>query len=223
MGVRLVPREELDRREREFHAAKTPPPPKPNVINVDAVLVFGQARVFEFGGVGYRAPPLTYPQGIRLLVAAHALEDLIEQKAGARVVQQAARVAALSLRGVVSPVRRWRYLTAWRRPFLQAPVDELLGLLRWLVMVPDAASYQPPTKKETHDYVDALFAFARAYPALMRDGHPLSWAHYLYGNRHLGRAQVREDLRASSAARVSQAEQKEYRRYAAEMRAAAGW
>lgn len=37
--------------------------------------------------------------------------------------------------------------------------------------------------------------FAAAFPALMKDGVPLSWRHFVYGLAHLGRAHARESLR----------------------------
>lgn len=57
----------------------------------------------------------------------------------------------------------------------------------------------------------------RAYgntPWCNRDGFPRSWAHYVHGLRHLGRAHLREQLAQAQAVRIGQhADEKGYARW----------
>lgn len=63
-----------------------------------------------------------------------------------------------------------------------------------------------------------MATFAHRLPAWTGpDGFPLSWRHYVYGSAYIGRADAREDVRAASAHRVSQADQKGYRAWLREM------
>lgn len=41
--------------------------------------------------------------------------------------------------------------------------------------------------------------FANAFPAMMQDGVPLSWRHFVYGLSHLSRAHARESLRLAGS------------------------
>lgn len=44
-----------------------------------------------------------------------------------------------------------------------------------------------------------------------RDGFPLSWRHYCYGLRYLGRSHIREQLARAGAARMAAAETDDYK------------
>ena len=198
--------------------------PEPVVINIDAVLAIGQSREFAWGARKLRAPPLSYAQGIRLLVAANALRDLRDKQAPPKVVQAALTLAATLIRQTVKP-RHWWHGLRWSRAFTQDDAESIEGLLRWLTDIPDqSAPPKPATRQVTVDLMDVLAEFARDFPAWVgADGFPRSWAHYLYGLRHMSRAVAREDLRHSAAARASQYETKDYNEFAREMRQAAGW
>lgn len=226
--MRIRPFDELlaesRQRYQEWRKRKADGSGKPKVINVEAVLVFGQPRVVTWGAIKYHAPPLTYRQGMKLLTAANALEDQMEHGAAESDVQATIRLAARCVREAVRPRSRVRRLF-WRfsRAFQDEP-DLLIGLIWWLLDVRDQAGYPPPDKPVTVDYLDAKYAFIREYPALCVNGEPRSWADYLYGNRHLMRAHTREDLRHASAVRAGvNADKKEFERYDSDLRSAAGW
>jgi len=201
--------------------------PEPKVINLEALITFNAPRSFIWGGVGYRAPPLSFLAGVRLLVAANALRDLRTANAPEQTQRAAARVAAFVVRANIvplGPMRRLRWRLG-RRPFRWDDPQELEGLCRWLHHVPDDSSAPPPPEKPgILDFADAFAGFVRAYPAWVgTDGLPVSWAAYLYGVRHLTRAMAREDLRRAISARWAGADSKGWSTYFGEQQRLAGW
>lgn len=206
--------------------AKVPPP---KVVNVAAVLAFNAPREFQWGGVGYRAPPLSFAAGVRLQVAANALRDVREAQAPPEVVRAVVRTAARLIVHAMPPRRRPRWLLrrALAAALWAASLADLEGLARWLLHVPDAGAAAPPSDKPiTVDLMDNLVDYARQMPSTWLDsttGFPKSWAHYQYGVRHLARAAARTDLRLATATRLGQVDQKSWRDYSTDQRAAAGW
>lgn len=197
--------------------------PEPLVINIPVVLGFDQPREFQWGGVGLRAPPLSYRLGLRLMVAANALRELRTQKAPASQVAGVLRSTSSLLREAVHPIKCRHWLT-WRRAFRRDDPEAVEGLCCWLVDVLDEAAPPPPPKETvTVDLVDRLAEFCRVFPAWVTNGVPRSWAHYQFGLRHLARQAAREDLRNAIATRAGQADPKGFKEYSAEVRAAAGW
>lgn len=197
--------------------------PEPVVINLDAVLTIGQSREVQWGAIKLHAPPLSFVLGARLYVSANALRDLREKKAPPQSIKAAQHVVAALLRQAVKPARSIDRLRCWWCVFLKDTPEELESLIHWLLHVPDEAGYVPPKQKVTIDFMDNVMTFAKAFPSCMKDGWPLSWAHYQYGMRHLGRAWAREELRTASATRMAQTEVKDFKPYVIETRAAAGW
>lgn len=197
--------------------------PEPSVININAVLVLGQERKVQWGAITLHAPPLPFLLGAKLLVAANALRDLRDKKAPESSMKAAQSVAAALLRQALKPTKKLDRLRCWSCVFTKDSDEDVEGLIRWLIDVPDEASYTPPKKKVTIDFMDNVAQFAAAFPAWMQDGWPLSWAHYQYGSRHLGRAWVREEMRQAAASRAGQAEKKDFQEYVAEQKYAAGW
>lgn len=222
MQVRLE-RHRHDAMERRWHEARQPVAVEPKVINVDAVLVLGQERTVAWGAITLHAPPLSFILGARLLVAANALRDLREKHAPEDSIRAAQSVAAALLRQALKPIKKLDRFRCWSCVFTKDAPEDIEGLISWLLDVPDEASYQPPERKVTIDFMDNVAQFAKAFPAWVKDGWPLSWAHYQYGMRHLGRAWVREELRQAAAARAGQAEKKDFKAYITEQRPAAGW
>lgn len=221
--ARLTPHEELVRRIRVDAEKRIARIPAPVILNIDALVGFLQPREFTLGGVGYRAPPLRYRDGVRLQVVANTLKGL--RDAGATVEQRRVplAVAAALLRPLLSPIARWR--RAWFHRVFTLSVDEMTDLLWRMLDVPDQSPVMPPTGPVTMDWIDELVGFARAFPPtwLDEDGMPRYWAQYLYGVRHLGRARHREDLRLAQATRAAQFVQADFDKWVTEYRAAAGW
>jgi hypothetical protein len=207
-------------RERQVREAADRPTPK--TINVPAVLTLGQPRTLALGGVGLRAPPLSYLNGVRVLVVAHALHA--QRRAGA--TDPATVGLALSLvRNHLHPTARigWRVRAQLRRTLRQDP-EFLEHLTWWLVAVPDEADVVTSASVPTLDLMDQLADFVRHYPKWVGpDGWPLTWDRFVHGSRCLSRARVREDLRHATAVRVAGADQKDYKQFDAEWREAAGW
>jgi hypothetical protein len=222
MQIRPFAELEAEAKQRyKEHFAAVPPP---KIVNLDTLIHFGHPRTFEFGGVGYRAPPLGFAAGYRIMVAANALRDLREGDAPAPTRRSAARVAASLVVPTLSPIW-WRF--GWRirlRRVLLANLDAAEDLLWFLQYVPDDGAVVPPSTQVTIDCMDGLADFVRSFPRWVGpDGQPLTWSHYVYGMRHLGRARSREDLRHTSAVRMAGADKKDYTPWHAELRAAAGW
>lgn len=223
--MQIRPLEELKAEARAAYAKQVAAVPRPVVVNVEAVITLQAPRTFEVGGVGYRAPPLSYPAGQRVQAAAHALHDLRLDRASDATRRAAARVAVSVVLPLLAPVPRWRF--GWRRAFraaFLADLDLAEDLLWWLVSLPDQGAVVLPTRQVTVDTMDTLVDFTREMPSWVgADGWPLSWAHFGYGVRHLSRARARSDLRMGDAVRMASTDQKAYRKWHAEAAAVAGW
>jgi hypothetical protein len=223
----LIPQAELDAQAAEYWKHKFANAPAPTIVNLAAVVALDETRTFAWNGILYRVRPLTYAMGSRFMVVGEALSGL---RRGDRFIDllevtTAVKVAKLLLHSAMRPRAPWRRLL-WplARPFRRDAAADIDSLVRWLLYVPDEAGHAPATERTVFDMVDALATFARHYPAWVgRDGLPLSWAHYVYGNRALGRAMAREDLRHASATRIAAADMKDFGRWHAEIRSAAGW
>ncbi len=69
-----------------------------------------------------------------------------------------------------------------------------------------------------------LCDFAAKLPALMKDGVPLSWRHYVYGCAYLGRERAREALRTAGAVGIAQSiDPAERRNWFERQRLTGGW
>lgn len=228
MGLRIEAFEELEAQAAARFREEVAQAPRPKVANILAALTVtaGQSREFPWGTVSYRAPPLSYPVGLRLLVAAEALRDLREQGASPAVRQEAVRTVAAVLATACQVVGGpWLdRLIRKRAGFSRDDPDTIESLCFHLTHVPDEGAFVLPKKAVTLDLADTLAQFTRAFPSWCgRDGLPLSWAHYQYGSRHLTRASHREDLRAAIAFRVAAAPPKQYGAWQDEWLAIAGW
>jgi hypothetical protein len=197
--------------------------PDPVVINIDAVLTVGQSREFQWGAIKLHAPPLSFNLGARLLVASEAIKELQKKNAPPQAIKAAQSLAVALLRQAVKPSRRIDTLRCWYCVLAEDSPEETVSLIDWLLYVPDDAEYPPITKKIMVDFMDAVAAFVKAFPAWTKDGWPISWAHYTYGHRHMGRAAARDELRQAIASRAGQADMKGWREYARDQQEAAGW
>lgn len=65
--------------------------------------------------------------------------------------------------------------------------------------------------------------YAREFPALMKDGQPLSWRHFVYGMAHLSRVNARESLKLASSTRIASAEKKDFTEWMSTQTFVAGW
>jgi len=216
-GLRRVPQVELERFAHQEYVKAYASAPKPKLRNLLALTEFCVPRIIPWAGVSYRAPPLGFRDGVRLMVAANALQDLRLAGVAPPARREAARVALLCLRSVLRGP--W-----YRRRFRSTDPAEVEAVA-WLVLhVPDEGVLPPAKGSATLDYMDTLAAFARDLPAWCGpDGLPLSWAHYQYGLHHLTRARHREDLRHAISVRAAGAEVKAFKEFENEWRAAAGW
>lgn len=226
--MQIAPFAVLEAHARAEYARKYASVPQPRLVNVDTPLQFTAPRRFVCGGVGYRAPPLTYRQGLQLLITANALKDLQDSKVPADMLEAARHRAALLIRSIVVPRRRLSRLfyRLTRNPFRGLGASTLEKLLRGLTAVPDEAprTSVPSLNRVTVDFMDAAANFARELPAWCgADGLPRSWAHYLYGLRHLERARARIDLRSAVAARAAKTDARNFREYLADEQNVAGW
>lgn len=236
--MQIRPFEELEAMARARYQARYASVPEPTVINVDALVQFHAPRTFEWGGVGLRAPPLSFVNGVRLLVAANALRDLRQAKAPPPFLQAAVQTAALLLRQSVTPLKTRKRL-GWRfsRCFRDDDPEMIEGFLRWLLHVPDDAPSIPPNGKVTWNLVGSVMQFAGKRPALVFTdrwrfpwnrkkepvGFPVSWAAYIHGMREINRENAQDILRSAMAVRAGGAEQKDYKSFNAELSEAAGW
>lgn len=223
--MQIRPFSELEAAARERYRQKFASVPAPTLINLEALVTFAVPRVLEWRGVGYRAPPLPYQTGLRLQVAAQALQELTSRGAPEASRRAAARVAARVVATLLRPRAPWR--VAWRRRLrtsLLADLDAFQGLLWWLIHVPDQGVVPPATRAVTVDCMDTLTDFVREFPRWVgADGFPLTWAHFQYGVRHLGRARARADLRMAVAARAAGSTDKGWKEWETEWLASAGW
>ena len=213
--MQLVPFKVLEEHARKEYLRKYGEVPEPVVLNARALAVYDFPRSFVWGGVGYWAPPLSYESGIRLMIAANALRDL--RGAGDRLTR-AAFTAARLIRAAVDRKRRplWRL---WSRAFYTDSPLELEGMIRELLHVEDESPVIPSEQRVTVDLIDNKYAFEGFYKR-----KPDSWADYVYGMRHMGRAMSRGDFRLAISSRVGvNADDKAWRAFEREMRQHAGW
>lgn len=223
--------EELEAIARERYRERYAPEsvPEPRVVNADAVIQYAPPRKFEVGGIGLRAPPLSFQNGVRLLVAANAIRDIRTADPPAPPeFFPAAREQAVGFIGQcvtpISPFRRFR--GAWLRPFYLMEAEDLELFLRFLVYLPDNGPSGPPSDKPvTVDLIDQAKAITAKWPACAdANGLPRLWADYIYGSRHLARARAREDLRMATMFRIAQgADKHEWKSFLADEQSAAGW
>jgi hypothetical protein len=215
-AVRTHTRAELEQAAREQYRqryAREDEAAEPRVINVRASL--NAPRSFVWGGLGYWAPPLSYESGLRLLIVANAIRDHLgagDDDAAHRVATTAARLIRKSLRSR----RPFWWLT---RAFYRSQPEQVETIARWLLCVEDDAVAAPNGRPVTVDLIDNRYAFEHAYKR-----RPESWADYVYGMRHIGRASSREDLRFAVATRMGvNATEEIWRSYERDQRAHAGW
>ncbi len=212
--LRRVPQEELERFAREEYVRRYAAVPKPKPLNVEALVSLGAPRLLRWSGLQFRAPPLSFALGKRILVCVNALRELREARAPEPVRWIAARDTATVLRRALWP--------RWSRWAIRGTPDEVEHLANWLLDVPDDTALPPIEVAVRMDFVDTLAAFVREFPAWVgTNGDPISWAHYQYGLRHLVRARHREDLRAALTARIAQADPKAYKEFVRDWRAMA--
>lgn len=229
--MEIRPFEELEAQSRaRYRARYAVASPEPIVINVDAVLQYTAPRRFEVGGIGLRAPPLSFLAGVRLLTAANALRDVLAagEQAPPEFLDTTRDTAILLIGQSVRPVRLFRRLRGrWLRVFHAMASDELEQFLRFLLYVPDSSPPPVPSERQvTIDMMDVAKGVTRTWPAEVdpKTGLPRTWAAYIYGSRHLGRVRAREDLRMATVFRIAQgADKTEWQRYTEDERAAAGW
>ncbi len=193
-------------------------------MNVYATVEFGKAREFEWEGLSYRAPPLSFRVGLHLTVIVNALKESLD--AGQSTAMAVRKARGQLVHAVHPKARRHQFL--WRRRlFPKAEPVALLALLGWLVHVPDECMV-PPTNKTgspvTVDWLDNYAQFAKEFFGwLDGQGEPLSWSHYVLGVRHIAKARAREDLRFVGATSAMHSKDREFREWQAEMKTAAGW
>ena len=224
--MKPVPHAEVEQLAKAQYRQKFEQAPAPTVINVEPLVALHAPRAFQWDGIGYRVPPVSYPAGVRCLVAANAIHERRVACVSPAVMRPVLRTAARVIRGVIRPASAFVAIVhALRRcPFTHGDPAAVEGLLRWLIDAPDQSPVIIPTEAVTVDLVDGLASFTRAFPAWIgADGWPLSYAHYLYGTRHLGRLAAREDLRQATATRMAGADKDGWKPWADELRSAAGW
>jgi hypothetical protein len=217
MGLRRVPQVELEAFARAEYRKKYAAVPRPKLVNLDALVEFLSPQVIAWAGVSYRAPPVAFALGVKLMVAGHAMQDLRVAGAAPPVRLAAARVALSCLRSQLKGP--W-----YRRHFRSTDPDEIEAMTWRVLYVPDQGVVAPDEGPVTIDYMDITAHFARELPAWCGpDGLPLSWKHYQYGLRHLRRASARETIRQATAVRAAGADAKDYRDFESAVRADAGW
>lgn len=215
--MKITPFPVLEQHARNQYRARFASAPEPKVINARALATLDAPRCFVWGGVTYWAPPLSYESGVRLMVAREAIRETM--KTANTVVQtEVARTAATLIRKVLDRRRRplWRL---WSGAFFHDPPEILAELIDFLLYVEDQSSHVPSDRPVTVDLIDNLYSFQAQYGR-----RPSTWKDYVYGMRHIARLSSREDLRGAAFTRVGvNADQKSWREYEREMRAAAGW
>lgn len=73
------------------------------------------------------------------------------------------------------------------------------------------------------DQAENLVVFAHYLPALMKDGVPLSWRHYIIGSGWIGRHVARVQVREYMASLMSTLEPEDRREWVDTLKTAAGW
>jgi hypothetical protein len=85
--------------------------------------------------------------------------------------------------------------------------------------VEDESPVIPNDRQYTVDLIDNRYTFEGYYKR-----RPTSWADYVYGMRHIGRAAIRADFRQAISSRVGvNADDKGWKAYEREMRQNAAW
>ena len=183
----------LEEHARKEYLRKFGDAPEPVVLNARALAVYDAPRSFVWGGVGYWAPPLSYESGIRLMIAANALREL--RGAGDRLTR-AAITAARLIRAAVDRKRRplWRL---WSRAFYTDRPLNWRAKIREMLHVEDESPVIPSEQRVTVDLIDNRYTFEGFFKR-----RPASWADYVYGMRHIGRAMSRGDFRLAITSRV---------------------
>jgi hypothetical protein len=215
--VRITPFKVLEEHARKEYKKRFAHVPEPRVINARALASLDAPRSFIWGGIGYWCPPLSYESGFRLLIAANALRDL-----RGRDDDTARRVAITAARLIRKNIRSRRPFWRLTRAFYRDPPEQLEAVIRGLLYVEDESTVVPSDRPVTVDLMDNHYTFQSC-----RDGFgrkPDSWADYVYGLRHIGRAATRSDLRMAIAYRVgANADKRGWEDFDREARAMAGW
>lgn len=213
--MKAIPLEVIQQRARDDQAKRFSAAP-PKVRNAQALVALGEFRPRRFRGMGYRVPPLSFSAGARLLVVSQMLLRPSDHEG-----------AVQAARKVMGDLYRRQRFGAWRRPrrnpFRDATAHEIAAEIDFLLDIPDET---PATGDAggTIDLMDGLLEFSRLFPAFIGpDGLPVSWAHYQYGLRHIGRVKAREQLEMASATRVAQADKKSFQEWYRELRTVSGW
>ena len=226
MQITKLSRAELEAFAREQYAQQFGRPAPPKVRNAQALVALGEHRPLRWRGHAYRVPPLPFRDGARLLVVSQVLAAEYEEAGGdvwAEVFELAAPSRALARARIMCGdlVQRRRFS---RNPFRNATPAEVRDLIAFFLAVPDETPSLRAKGAQTVDLLDGLLEFMRVYPALVNsDGLPVSWQHYQYGLRSLGRCVARESLRFAQAMRMAQTDKESFKGWAAEQASAAGW
>lgn len=216
--MKIVPLEVLARESRETFARQAVKAPEPRVINARAWAKLDAPRSLVWGGIGYWCPPLSYENGMKLLIAANALRDLRERGGSDAQVETARFRAARLIRSVLDRRRRplWRW---WSRAFFTDEEFLLEALIRDLLHVEDDSVYVPPDRPFTVDLVDNLYTFNSHFGR-----RPDSWKDYVYGMRHISRDNNRAGYRTAVSSRMGVNSDKEaWQEYERDVLMAAGW
>lgn len=220
-----APRAQLEQAARELyekHFGKAAPP---KVRNAQALVALGEPRALRWRGHFYRVPPVPFREGARLHVIRESLED--GENLGAEEMMLVRAAAVVSARGIMQRIAE---PLGWRRyfplnPFRKAHIGDVRDLIAFALHVPDQTpTISTGTAPSSVDLMDGVMEFARVFPGLLtHDGLPISWAHYVYGLRHIGRTVARDTLRAAQTARLAWADKETWAQFSTPMRSAAGW
>jgi hypothetical protein len=196
--------EEILAAHREFYGARKEAAP-PKVRNAASITALCEPRAARWRGHAYTVPPVPFRDGWALFVVAQVLAS------GSPAAQDRALVTGRRILCRLIGAR-------WRSPFRRATAADLAGLIDTILDVPDDSPPRLGHAPRVVDLRSGFFAFAERFPALMRDGLPVSWAAYQCGLREIGRSMAVEELRMAQAARVAQAGKDDWLRYAGELR-----
>lgn len=227
--MKVTPHAKLEEYAREEYRRHFASIPEPVPVNIEAVVAFNKPRVIPWGALRYRMRPLSYAQGFNLQVAANAIRT---RRLAGESTEDQRRAALRLIRPLLhptNPLRRFK-----RVPYFAAPDFAIERLIGAMIYVPDDGAVAPPSRPMRVDLMDEMATFAHQLPAWCepayrwlfrnpRAGQPLSWAHYVYGSRHLSRDLARADLRMAVAMRMAQADKDGWKLYETEQRSAANW
>jgi len=194
--MRIAPRAVLEEHARAEYRKQFSAPAK--VRNAQALVALGEHRPLRWRSHRYVVPPVPFYDGVRLLVAQQVLQHTREGEAH----RQALAVARRHLRAVVRKRRFGREWQVLGSPFRKASADEIVALIDYILDVPDEtpSTGGPPAK--TIDLMSGFMEAAREFPQFFgANGLPVSWAHYQYALRWVGRMRARDELREARAAR----------------------